>query len=109
MTKIREFATTWGSPGPRMWFEREKEELIGSARGAPEDIPNFRPFDMLAEPNQSLVVLQNQDMRIGVENVSGTQPAFRPGAVVRVHHGAVTFSLVPRNLDRPEILTPLAS
>ena len=36
-------------------------------------------------------------------------PAFRPGAAVRMHHGAVTFSLVPRNLDRPEILTPLAS
>ena len=60
-----------------MWFDRDKEELIGSAKGAPEDIPNFRPFDMLAEPNQSLVVLQNQDMRVGVENVSGTQPAFR--------------------------------
>jgi hypothetical protein len=26
-----------------------------------------------------------------------------------VHHGAVTFSLVPRNLDRPELLTSLAS
>src|SRR5438067_12753677 len=76
MTKIREFATTGGSPGPRMWCDRDKEELIGSAKGAPEDIPNFRPFDMLAEPNQSLVVLQNQDMRVGVENLSGTQPAF---------------------------------
>jgi mannose-6-phosphate isomerase-like protein (cupin superfamily) len=77
MTKIREFATTWGSPSPRVWFERDKEELIGSAAGAPEDIPNFRPFDMLSEPNQSLLVLQNQDMRIGVENVTGTQPFFR--------------------------------
>jgi hypothetical protein len=77
MTRIREFATSWGSPAPRMWFEREKEELIGSAAGAPEDIPNFRPFDMLDEPNQSLLVLQNEDMRIGVENVTGTQPYFR--------------------------------
>jgi mannose-6-phosphate isomerase-like protein (cupin superfamily) len=77
MTRIREFATTWGSPAPRMWFDRDKEALIGSAKGAPEDIPNFRPFDMLAEPNQSRVVLQNQNMRIGVENISGTQPAFR--------------------------------
>ncbi len=77
MTKIREFATTWGSPAPRTWFEREKEELIGSAAGAPEDLPNWRPFDMLGEPNQSLLVLQNQDMRIGVENVTGTQPYFR--------------------------------
>ena len=77
MTKIREFATTWGSPAPRIWFEREKEELIGSAAGAPEDIPNFRPFDMLDEPNQSLLVMRNEDMRIGVENVTGTQPFFR--------------------------------
>src|SRR5919199_2524972 len=60
-----------------MWFEREKEELIGSAAGAPEDIPNFRPFDMLDEPNQSLLIMQNEDMRIGVENVTGTQPFFR--------------------------------
>src|SRR5919199_4508452 len=60
-----------------MWFEREKEELIGSAAGAPEDMPNFRPFDMLDEPNQSLLVMQNEDMRIGVENVTGTQPFFR--------------------------------
>jgi hypothetical protein len=36
-------------------------------------------------------------------------PAFRPGAAVRVQHGAVTFALVPRNLDRPELLTALAS
>lgn len=36
-------------------------------------------------------------------------PAFWPGATVRVQHGAVTFSLVPRNLDRPALLTPLAS
>ncbi len=36
-------------------------------------------------------------------------PAFRPGAAIRVHDGAVTFSLVPRNLDRPELLASLAS
>src|SRR4051794_41474912 len=77
MTKVREFATVWGAPGPRMWFERDKEALIGSAAGAPEDIPNFRPFDMLNAPNQSLLVLQNQDMRIGVESVVGPQPHFR--------------------------------
>jgi hypothetical protein len=41
--------------------------------------------------------------------VDEAQPAFRPGAAIRVHHGAVTFSLVPRNLDRPELLTSLAS
>ena len=38
-----------------------------------------------------------------------TEPAFRPGAAVRVQHGAVTFALVPRNLDRPEILAQLAT
>jgi hypothetical protein len=37
-----------------------------------------------------------------------TEPAFYPGAAVRVQHGAVTFSLVPRNLDRPEVLASLA-
>ena len=36
-------------------------------------------------------------------------PVFRPGTAVRVQHGAVTFTLVPRNLDRPALLTPLAS
>ena len=36
-------------------------------------------------------------------------PVFRPGTAVRVQHGAVTFTLVPRNLDRPELLAPLAS
>jgi hypothetical protein len=77
MTKVREFATVWGAPKSRIWFERDLEELIGSAAGALEDVPNFRPFDMLTAPNESLVVLQNQDMRIGVESVAGTQPYFR--------------------------------
>ena len=36
-------------------------------------------------------------------------PTFLPGAAVRVQHGAVTFSLVPRNLDRPELLTPIVT
>lgn len=77
MTAIREFCTIWGSPAPRTWFQRDKEALIGSAAGAPEDIPNFRPFDMIGEPNQSLLVFTNEDMRIGVESVYGTQPCFR--------------------------------
>lgn len=38
-----------------------------------------------------------------------TGPAFWPGAAVRVQHGAITFSLVPRNLDRPELLPALAT
>jgi mannose-6-phosphate isomerase-like protein (cupin superfamily) len=77
MTSVREFATVWGAPKSRIWFERDLEALIGSAAGAPEDIPNFRPFDMLDEPNQALIAMQNQDMRIGVESMVGTQPYFR--------------------------------
>jgi len=34
----------------------------------------------------------------------GAAPPLRPGAAVRVHHGAVAFSLVPRNLDAPDLL-----
>jgi len=76
MTKTREFVTVWGSPAPRMWFDREREELLGSAAGTKYDIPNFRPFDMLSEPSQSLRVWQNRDMRIGVESVVGEGSVF---------------------------------
>lgn len=76
MTKIREFATLWGRP-EMTWFERDKESLIGSAKGSTRDTPKFRPFDMLGHPNQSLVLWQNDDMKIGVESVVGTAPFFR--------------------------------
>jgi hypothetical protein len=33
-------------------------------------------------------------------------PPFRPGAAVRVRHGAVAFALVPVHLDTPAALTP---
>ena len=29
-------------------------------------------------------------------------PHLRPGAIVRVHAGAITFALVPRNLEAPD-------
>lgn len=77
MTKIREFATRWANPDERTWFERDKEALIGSAKDSKRNTPKFRPFDMLAEPNQSLLLWENQDMRIGVESVAGTAPWFR--------------------------------
>jgi mannose-6-phosphate isomerase-like protein (cupin superfamily) len=38
--------------------------------------PRFRPFDMLSIPNQSLVILENENHRIGVENVVGVQESF---------------------------------
>jgi hypothetical protein len=75
MTKVREFATRWD--GERTWFERDKETLIGSAKESKRNTPKFRPFDMLSEPNDSLILWENQDMRIGVESVVGPAPFFR--------------------------------
>ena len=77
MTKIREFATRWANPDERTWFERDKEALIGSAKDDKRNTPKFRPFDMLANPHQSILVWENEDMRIGVESVAGTAPRFR--------------------------------
>src|SRR4051812_19389431 len=39
----------------------------------------------------------------------GAAPPLRPGAAVRVQHGAVAFSLVPRNLDAPHVLALASS
>jgi hypothetical protein len=36
------------------------------------------------------------------------QASFWPGATIRVHDGAVTFALVPRNLERPGALAAAA-
>jgi quercetin dioxygenase-like cupin family protein len=80
MTKVREFATRWVNPAERIWFERDKETLIGSARNSPRNTPKFRPFDMLREPNESLMLWENDDMRIGVESVVGSAPFFRRNA-----------------------------
>ncbi len=77
MTKVREFMTRWDRPGDRTGFERDKEKLVGAYRDSKRNTPKFRPFDMLAEPNQSLVLWQNVDMRVGVESVVGMQPHFR--------------------------------
>jgi len=38
--------------------------------------PRFRPFDMLAVPNQPLVILENTNHRIGAESVTGVQDSF---------------------------------
>ena len=60
MTKIREFSTRWDRPEDRTWYERDKEALIGSAKGSKRDTPKFRPFDMIGEPNQSLILWRNE-------------------------------------------------
>ncbi len=75
MTDIREFMTGWFSDGdsysgPRIekghmlaWSERRKPGLMGKARGK-HFVPKFRPFDMLSEPNQTVLLLTNEDQRI---------------------------------------------
>lgn len=78
MTDIREFMTGWFDPGrPHMtaWSNRQKEMLRGTATGK-RYVPGFRPFDMLSEPNQSVLIFENSDQRIGVEYVTGTRQNF---------------------------------
>jgi quercetin dioxygenase-like cupin family protein len=78
MTNIREFMTGWFStqaPHLLAWSNRRKEGLMGSASGK-RNVPGFRPFDMLREPNQSLAVFENSDQRIGVESVVGARDHF---------------------------------
>lgn len=76
--KIREFMTTWeNSPRPPLeaWSDRNKANLMASAQST-RFIPLFRAFDLLAMPQQSLLILQNDDHRIGVESVCGAQEHF---------------------------------
>jgi homogentisate 1,2-dioxygenase len=75
---IREFMTTWdGSPRPPLeaWSDRNKANLMGSTKST-RFIPLFRAFDLLSMPNQALVILANDDHRIGVESVVGAQEHF---------------------------------
>jgi mannose-6-phosphate isomerase-like protein (cupin superfamily) len=76
--QIGEFMTTWKDfprPGLAAWAERKKAGLMGTAKST-HYTPRFRPFDMLGIPNQSLVILENENHRIGVENVVGVQESF---------------------------------
>lgn len=76
---FREFMTTWHRwPRPEFatWSNRVKSDLVGTMRST-RAVPMFRPFDLLDTPNQRLVLLENDDHRIGVESVCGTQPEFR--------------------------------
>src|SRR5712692_8995673 len=71
--QIGEFMTTWKDfprPGLAAWAERQKAGLMGTAKST-HYTPRFRPFDMLSIPNQSLVILENEYHRIGVESVVG--------------------------------------
>src|SRR5258705_1103279 len=76
--QIGEFMTTWKDfprPGLAAWAERQKAGLMGTAKST-RYTPRFRPFDMLSIPNQSLVILDNEYHRIGVESVVGVQDSF---------------------------------
>lgn len=77
MTKAHEFMTRWDGYGfhGEVFSERTREGLMGTARGT-RAVPNFRPFDMIASPNQSITMFVNEDQRIGFESVCGTQPNF---------------------------------
>jgi hypothetical protein len=88
MTDIREFMTGWFTQGDNYsgptiekghmmaWSERRKTGLRGKARGK-HFVPKFRPFDMLCEPNQTVLLLTNEDQRLGVESVVGCQGIFK--------------------------------
>jgi quercetin dioxygenase-like cupin family protein len=76
--QIGEFMTTWEDfprKGLAAWAERRKAGLMGTAKST-RYTPKFRPFDLLAEPNQSVVFLENANHRIGAESVCGVQDAF---------------------------------
>jgi len=76
--QIGEFMTTWEDfprPGLAAWADRRKAGLMGTAKST-RYTPRFRPFDMLAAPNQRFVFLENDNHRIGAESVCGVQDAF---------------------------------
>jgi hypothetical protein len=79
--EVREFMTDWFGPGfepmPMLaWSVRKRSTLMGSATSK-RFLPTFRPFDLLAEPNQSLLVFENPDQRVGVESVCGAEAQFK--------------------------------
>ena len=79
--EVREFMTSWFGPGSEpmpmaAWSVRPKAGLMGTAKSK-RFVPGFRPFDMLAEPNESRLIFENASQRIGVESVCGAQPEFR--------------------------------
>lgn len=78
MSDKREMMTSWhgyGRPHLLAWSDRTKKMLMGTAKGR-RHIPGFRPFDLLTAPNQSIVILENDDQQLGVEAVVGAQQEF---------------------------------
>jgi hypothetical protein len=79
--QVREFMTGWFGDGPvaqsmETWSVRDKAGLMGTAKSK-RNVPAFRPFDMIVEPNGRVLVFENEDQRLGVESVCGAQPVFR--------------------------------
>ena len=78
--EVREFMTDWFGPGFEpmgmlAWSVRKRASLLGTGRSK-RFLPVFRPFDLLAGPNESKLVFENECQRIGVESVAGPQQAF---------------------------------
>ena len=76
--QIGEFMTTdknFPRPGLAAWNTRSKAGLIGTAKSTYHR-PIFRPFDLLALPNQKMAIVENDHHRIGVESVDGVQDSF---------------------------------
>ena len=62
--EVREFMTDWFGPGfepmPMLaWSVRKRASLTGSGKSK-RFVPAFRPFDMLAKPNDRLLVFENE-------------------------------------------------
>jgi hypothetical protein len=78
--EVREFMTDWFGPGSEpmpmlAWSVRKRASLMGTGKSK-RFLPTFRPFDLLAKPNDALLVFANEMQRIGVESVCGAQQAF---------------------------------
>ncbi|HTH97720.1 MAG TPA: hypothetical protein VL574_09900 [Stellaceae bacterium] len=74
----KEFMTTWHSSERSylpQWAMRDKSSLMNSGTST-KALPMFRAFDLLAKPNDSLVLLANSDHRIGVASICGAEQGF---------------------------------
>ena len=70
MKEVREFSTGWGNDYPKTWSNRIQEDLVGAAKGDLQ-IPLFRPFDFVEEPNKPVEFVRNEKTRISVEAALG--------------------------------------
>ena len=77
-TKAKEFMTTWHTSARSYlpaWALRQKSSLLNSGKST-RALPMFRAFDLLKNPNDRAILLQNADHKIGVESVCGAQQEF---------------------------------